>query len=599
MSLSVLNNIPSLVAQNQLQVTNTNLQNTLFQLSSGSRINTGADDAAGLAIVNGLQANISALQQSSANASNGVGKLQVADGALAQVTTLLNRAVTLATESGNGTVSQLQRQALNAEFNSIQAEITRIGNATNFNGTAIFSSATVANPNQVASTANSNVTVGTALTATDTTTVALGNGAAYTYTPTLNAHTNLNQLSGATAVTAATVIAAGEGMTITSAAGNSFAYTNVAATTVGAMITAISASGKGFSAFLSNNHLQIVDAQGNNNIAVSANTVTEVGAITSATTGSTVQDLINGINTSGLGVTAGLAAVTNPNQLVGATAGLLTSTAITTGHSMTLTSGTGTTAKTYTFTAGAGSTVATLLAGINGSTAGFTASLSAAGNLQILDTNYNGNVAVTAGTNTLTEVGAVTNTAPTQLVITDTQGRGNLTVTNTDAALGFVTTTNPDSFVAPQVSGAQNTNIYITDGNVTNPLYNTISVAIGALDSGHMGTASIATDNLYSATSDAASITAAQTALGDLNTAISQVANLRGGIGAGINRLGSAVNVMNTQVQNLTSAASAIKDADVGQVVANLSKYQVLEQTGIAALAQANSQEQAVLKLLQ
>ena len=66
MALSVLNNIPSLVAQNQLEVTNNNLQNTLFQLSSGSRINSGADDPAGLSIINGLQANISALQQSSA-----------------------------------------------------------------------------------------------------------------------------------------------------------------------------------------------------------------------------------------------------------------------------------------------------------------------------------------------------------------------------------------------------------------------------------------------------------------------------------------------------------------------------------------------------
>ena len=61
MALSVLNNIPSLVAQNQLEVTNNNLQNTLFQLSSGSRINSGADDPAGLSIINGLQANISAL----------------------------------------------------------------------------------------------------------------------------------------------------------------------------------------------------------------------------------------------------------------------------------------------------------------------------------------------------------------------------------------------------------------------------------------------------------------------------------------------------------------------------------------------------------
>ncbi len=107
--LSILSNPASLAAENQLNITNSALQSTLNQLSSGSRINSGADDAAGLAIANGLQANITALTQSARNANDGVGMLQVADGALAQVTTLLNRAVTLATESATGTVSDPQR----------------------------------------------------------------------------------------------------------------------------------------------------------------------------------------------------------------------------------------------------------------------------------------------------------------------------------------------------------------------------------------------------------------------------------------------------------------------------------------------------------
>src|SRR5437667_12490176 len=109
MTLSILNNPASLAAQNQLGITNSSLQATLFQLSSGSRINSGADDAAGLAISNGLQANITALTQSANNANDGVGALQVADRALSQVTTLLNRAVTLATETSTGTVSSSQR----------------------------------------------------------------------------------------------------------------------------------------------------------------------------------------------------------------------------------------------------------------------------------------------------------------------------------------------------------------------------------------------------------------------------------------------------------------------------------------------------------
>src|SRR5579872_1107704 len=127
MSISILNNPASLAAQNQLNVTNSSLQKTLYQLSSGSRINTGADDAAGLAVANGLMANVTALTQSARNANDGVGKLQVADGALAQVTTLLNRAITLATESANGTLSDSQRTAIQAEYSSILAEINRIG----------------------------------------------------------------------------------------------------------------------------------------------------------------------------------------------------------------------------------------------------------------------------------------------------------------------------------------------------------------------------------------------------------------------------------------------------------------------------------------
>jgi len=142
MSISILNNIPALAAQNQLSITQANLQSTLFQLSSGSRINSGADDAAGLAIANGMQANITALNQSSQNANDGVGELQVADGALSQVTNLLNRAVTLATEASNGTVTATQQTALDNEFSKIKTEIDNIGSNTTFNGSNVFTAST-------------------------------------------------------------------------------------------------------------------------------------------------------------------------------------------------------------------------------------------------------------------------------------------------------------------------------------------------------------------------------------------------------------------------------------------------------------------------
>lgn len=137
--ISVLNNVASLNAENALSTTNASLQGVLQQLSTGLKINSGADDAAGLSIAAGLGANIAALTQSSQNASDGVGMLQIADGALSQVTSLLNRATTLATEAANGGLSTSQSTALNTEFQSILSEITQIGSTTNYNGNAVFS----------------------------------------------------------------------------------------------------------------------------------------------------------------------------------------------------------------------------------------------------------------------------------------------------------------------------------------------------------------------------------------------------------------------------------------------------------------------------
>jgi flagellin len=86
-----------------------------------------------------LHANVTALSQSARNATDGLGQLQVADGSLAQVTTLLNRAVTIATEASNGTVSSQQASALDAEFTAIKSEIDRIGSNTTYNGNQVFS----------------------------------------------------------------------------------------------------------------------------------------------------------------------------------------------------------------------------------------------------------------------------------------------------------------------------------------------------------------------------------------------------------------------------------------------------------------------------
>lgn len=384
MALSILNNIPSLAAQNQLSITGSSLQKTLFRLSSGSRINSGADDAAGLAIADGLHANVTALTQSSRNATDGIGKLQVADGALAQVTNLLNRAVTLATESSTGTVSDSQRKALNAEFAQIKSEIDRIGSKTTYNGQQIFGSG---------SSSDSNKWVG-----------ATGG------------------------LTSASAVADDEVMTITD---------------------------------------------------------TDTGkSVTFTAAGNDMQDVMDFFNS------------------------------------------------------GAGAT----------------------------DVNVNVSLDTTG-----------------HLQIEDKSGNGSIVVTTDIAAAGAV--------ARATISGG--TDVYLSDGTTAGG--GAITTTISALAANSIGTGAGKVDL---SSNDLLSASNAQAALTKITSAISNVAGDRGTLGAVMNRLQSASNVINNQVQNLSAAEDGIRAADIAQEVANMTKFNILNQTGISALAQANQMQQGVLSLL-
>jgi flagellin len=131
--ISLQTNVTSLFAQQQLNVNDNTESKTIEQLTSGYRINNAGDDAAGLAVANQLQANITELQQGVINASNGTSILQIIDGGLNNISNLLDRLQTLATESASGTFSG-NRATLDNEFQSVLTEITRqagnIGMAT-------------------------------------------------------------------------------------------------------------------------------------------------------------------------------------------------------------------------------------------------------------------------------------------------------------------------------------------------------------------------------------------------------------------------------------------------------------------------------------
>ncbi|MGC2210610.1 MAG: flagellin [Candidatus Korobacteraceae bacterium] len=419
MSLSILNNISALTAENNLNATQASLQNTLTQLSSGSRINSGSDDAAGLSIANGLTASIAALTQSVQNSTNGVGLLQTADGALSQVTTLLNRATTLATEastSGITTGGNSQSAALNNEFSSILSEIDSIGSKTNFNGGAVFGSNGTSNDVQVFMSDGSSSGVS-------------------------STSVNINQLSAAQL---------GLGTTASNTFGGN---TNAVAT------DAVTLGGTTYT-FVAAGDPTLTDG----NASGTAVTV----AIGSSIQG-TLQNLADAINGTGQAGT----------EYESATNGL-----------------------------------------------GYTANTS---------------VQATSVSSTGLTVTADTSGTAGNAVVASFSGTGGLNFTNTDATLNGG-------------SGA-------------------------ALDLNN--------------------VTDAQAALTAVTTAINTVASQRGVIGAGVNQLTAASNVMNAQIQNLTSAESGISDADIGTTVANMTKYNTLQQTGISALQQANQASQTILKLLQ
>jgi flagellin len=124
----------------------------------------------------------------------------------------------------------------------------------------------------------------------------------------------------------------------------------------------------------------------------------------------------------------------------------------------------------------------------------------------------------------------------------------------------------------------------------------------GAFAAGSSGTATISyTDSagVNLSSTNLSSSTSAQTALNDLNTSIADVAAQDGYVGAQINTLNSVSQVLGTQSENVQSAQNAVQATDYASAASNLSKYEILSQTGISALAQANSLQQEVTKLLQ
>ena len=135
MGMVVRTNTMAMNANRQLGVNNSSLAKSLEKLSSGFRINRAGDDASGLAISEKMKAQIKGLEQASANSQDGISLIQTAEGATTEIHNMLNRMVELATKSANGTIqNDVDREAIQAEVDALNLEITRIAESTNFNG---------------------------------------------------------------------------------------------------------------------------------------------------------------------------------------------------------------------------------------------------------------------------------------------------------------------------------------------------------------------------------------------------------------------------------------------------------------------------------
>jgi flagellin len=159
MSMIVNTNMASLTAQRNLSTVSARLQGNYARLSSGLRITSAADDAAGLQISERLRSQIRSWSVAGRNTQDGISMTQTAEGALNEVGNMLSRMRELATQSSNGTLSATDRSTLDAEFQQLVSEIDRVATTTDFNGTKLLDGTTASASLQVGINAGDTISV--------------------------------------------------------------------------------------------------------------------------------------------------------------------------------------------------------------------------------------------------------------------------------------------------------------------------------------------------------------------------------------------------------------------------------------------------------
>jgi flagellin len=488
-------NVASLNAQRNLNTSQSALAVSLQRMSSGLRINSAKDDAAGLAIAERFTTQIRGLTQAARNANDGISLSQTAEGALAEITNNLQRIRELAVQSANSTNSSSDRATLDQEVQQRLAEVDRIASQTNFNGQKILDGSFGTAAFQVG--ANVGETINVALS-TSMRSTQIGKTADYVGGSAFNAALSVGQQG--TGIVAANAL---------------------------------------------NNNMTIAVGSGQAvNVGVSV-----AGTAATQTAGSAYAKAA-AINAAGIG---GLTAVADT------TIALNYTTTATNGYALSIN---GTAVQSASTAAVSGAQLATNI-NANASATGVTAAF--ANGVLTLNAVDGRNIAI-AQTATATE-GIQAATASNNSVNSPlTWAAGNATFT----AVGSVRLTAADAIT---ISGA------------------------GAADAGFAATGYALGNSALNSTS-VTTIANANTTISRIDSALSTVSNLRSTFGAVQNRFESTIANLQATSENLTASRSRIQDADFAAETAALTRNQILQQAGMAMLAQANSLPQNVMALL-
>jgi len=589
MAAVINTNTASLNAQRNLSASQTSLTTSLQRLSSGMRINSAKDDAAGLAISDRMTSQIKGLNQAARNANDGISLAQTAEGALASVGDSLQRMRELAVQASNATNSASDRASLQKEVDQLVSQINTVASQTSFNGVKLLDGTFNAQTFQVG--ANQGETIGIANIASAKAD-ALGVGTSSSYK----------------ADVAGTV--AGGALRSGGISANGF---NVGPT----VRDGVSAAGNDDSAISMAAAFNAVS--GSTGITAKANATSLTGAAPAAGAVNGTTDYIY-VNNVKLGaITAGSNAITQGANVAAAFNAVSAQSGVTatfdkTSGAVSLSAADG--RNISLIGTAAGGTASGLTMSTGGTLVGGAAA-AAAGALSAGDLTVNGyDIGAVAAGATATAKGdnlaAAINALTSKTGVTASNAAGTITLTAGEGqaitlggnSANSAATATATGFGAAQFNGsATSTNATVTRGSISLTSNGSSGITLGGSDVARAGltsayTAAKATAGAGVSSIDISTAAGAQNALGTIDAALATLNSSRADLGAIQNRFTSVVSNLATTSENVSAARSRIQDTDFAAETANMTRGQILQQAGTAMLAQANQLPQSVLSLL-